>query len=434
MRIYRKKQSVPLIYTCLPLIRCWGPRCFVDSPADLGLIERLKQVASGRCPSGLETLDRFIIACDLPDNILQLAGTTGASLEWREFGWELDDVQRLVIRNAMTDSVEGADVARQAMQMLVEFFAAHQRDFYRLGKLASDAPPTGWAGRYDGPGEPLHVSGATLRRVLDPHKLAWRHVARLWYGLSWLERAGDGRQPPVYVGGYRTHHYKVPPAVLAEFSGQADGTPPTGPPPQELRGDGWGRGAVPLETAGVTRDFLQTIAVERSCIPLLQKRRITSAGGNLERYELRRIVETRLTEIETRLFAEGELLRLKGLGPVERHTQARTRRPASLPIRLRDRILRRDRYRCIFCGASGVPLEVNHIVPKALVSRLKLDEGLFLAEYNLVTCCELCNRAKSDNLAREDVDHYLSAFAAPDHPNHAVVKHLELIRQLQSTT
>lgn len=67
-------------------------------------------------------------------------------------------------------------------------------------------------------------------------------------------------------------------------------------------------------------------------------------------------------------------------------------RPQRTAISIRQRffIFRGDRFRCRICGASGVPLEVDHIVP---VSR-----GGSNARDNLQTLCSPCNRGKGDSL------------------------------------
>lgn len=54
----------------------------------------------------------------------------------------------------------------------------------------------------------------------------------------------------------------------------------------------------------------------------------------------------------------------------------------------RDRIFRRDAYRCVYCGTVLPPeeLSVDHVEP-----RVKGGDG---SEGNLVTSCLACNRAK----------------------------------------
>ena len=54
------------------------------------------------------------------------------------------------------------------------------------------------------------------------------------------------------------------------------------------------------------------------------------------------------------------------------------------------RILRRDRFTCQYCGATGVDLEIDHVIPIAL--------GGSNSEINLVTACRKCNRKKGKKL------------------------------------
>jgi hypothetical protein len=58
--------------------------------------------------------------------------------------------------------------------------------------------------------------------------------------------------------------------------------------------------------------------------------------------------------------------------------------------RLRFEILRRDRFRCRYCGASAANavLEIDHVEPRA--------KGGTDAPTNLVTACESCNSGKTD--------------------------------------
>ncbi|MBQ3210221.1 MAG: HNH endonuclease [Oscillospiraceae bacterium] len=58
---------------------------------------------------------------------------------------------------------------------------------------------------------------------------------------------------------------------------------------------------------------------------------------------------------------------------------------------LRYKILQRDGFRCVLCGASrndGAILEVDHIIP--------VSKGGLTTESNLRTLCRECNRGKSD--------------------------------------
>lgn len=53
----------------------------------------------------------------------------------------------------------------------------------------------------------------------------------------------------------------------------------------------------------------------------------------------------------------------------------------------------RDRYRCRYCGMSGVRLEADHVVPVALGGPSVLD--------NLATACKPCNRSKGAKTLEE---------------------------------
>ena len=62
---------------------------------------------------------------------------------------------------------------------------------------------------------------------------------------------------------------------------------------------------------------------------------------------------------------------------------------SQVPPRMRFRVLKRDGFRCQYCGATpkdGVRLEVDHVHPRAL-------GGKHYAS-NLVTACHVCNIGK----------------------------------------
>jgi hypothetical protein len=63
---------------------------------------------------------------------------------------------------------------------------------------------------------------------------------------------------------------------------------------------------------------------------------------------------------------------------------------ATLSVRKRFFVLKRDHYTCRICKATGVQLEVDHVVPLALGGSDALD--------NLQTLCFSCNRGKRDSL------------------------------------
>jgi hypothetical protein len=61
--------------------------------------------------------------------------------------------------------------------------------------------------------------------------------------------------------------------------------------------------------------------------------------------------------------------------------------------RIRSAIFARDEYTCRYCGARGVRLECDHVVPVA--------RGGGHGDDNLVTACFPCNRSKHDKLVSE---------------------------------
>ena len=52
----------------------------------------------------------------------------------------------------------------------------------------------------------------------------------------------------------------------------------------------------------------------------------------------------------------------------------------------RDMVIARDRQSCIYCGATGVRLQLDHVIPR---SRGGVD-----TPDNLVACCKPCNTSK----------------------------------------
>jgi len=90
-------------------------------------------------------------------------------------------------------------------------------------------------------------------------------------------------------------------------------------------------------------------------------------------------------------------------------------RPDSATATRRERIFRRDRYRCCYCGLQypAPELSLDHVEPRM--------RGGDRSEGNLVTCCRACNTAKAGEaawsyLARnpEARAHFLEAVAGCD--------------------
>jgi hypothetical protein len=67
----------------------------------------------------------------------------------------------------------------------------------------------------------------------------------------------------------------------------------------------------------------------------------------------------------------------------------------NIPLKLRLAVLKRDSFRCVFCGKSpathaGVALHIDHMVPFSEGGRTEID--------NLQTLCEECNLGKGNAL------------------------------------
>ncbi len=187
--------------------------------------------------------------------------------------------------------------------------------------------------------------------------------------------------------------------------------------------------AVDLGDAAIDIGFLKALARPKSCLPMLRQTQIMLDGG----YELRPDVKAAIDEKEKPLLASIRLSKMKpsgiaNTGPTKPHHNSQ------IPPKLRERVLRRDGYRCVFCGKgpTDTPLEVNHIIPRSLIGKLDLDSTLHNSAKNLCTTCFSCNRGKSDNLAREDIDYYRNAFSDPQHPNHSLLPYLMNISDMQS--
>ena len=66
---------------------------------------------------------------------------------------------------------------------------------------------------------------------------------------------------------------------------------------------------------------------------------------------------------------------------------------ASAWLRIRAAVFDRDGHRCKYCGAFGVALECDHVVPVALGGGHELS--------NLAAACKACNRSKGKKSVQE---------------------------------
>lgn len=80
----------------------------------------------------------------------------------------------------------------------------------------------------------------------------------------------------------------------------------------------------------------------------------------------------------------------------------------------RKNILRRDKYRCCYCGKTVSPLTIDHIIPK---SRRGTDTW-----ENLISACVRCNNVKGDRTPDEAG---MKLISKPFRPNYVTfIQHL----------
>ncbi len=191
--------------------------------------------------------------------------------------------------------------------------------------------------------------------------------------------------------------------------------------------------AVDPTSVGIDPFLLESLAHPTSCIPLLQKTVQHFPKG----FTLTADRKASIEAAEQPIIAGLELTAMKQLKVIAKRGQRRRTATANDPPvskTLRMDIMRRDKRCCVFCGKSPpeVEIEVDHIIPRSLINKLHLDQGLHTSPDNLCVMCFDDNRGKRDHLAKEDIASYIKAFSAPTHPNNPIVKHLEAIGELQA--
>lgn len=189
--------------------------------------------------------------------------------------------------------------------------------------------------------------------------------------------------------------------------------------------------AVPLKVASLSSQYLESISNQSSCIPMLKELKKFLDFGELTNDDILKI-----QKLEEKVLSQSRLVSLKGSDTsyaAIRSSLKATQPRAALSEKIRKSVLRRDNYSCIFCGSTSNEsrLEVDHIIPRALIKKIKLDEKLYTSEENLCTTCINCNREKSDYMQPKDIAHYIRMFGKIDHPNHAIVPFLINIQSLQ---
>ena len=186
--------------------------------------------------------------------------------------------------------------------------------------------------------------------------------------------------------------------------------------------------------AGLDNSKSSQLASVQSCVTLL--RELEKSVGVAKGTYLSASEERLIVEEEERLSAKKTLQQLKNPGQPKTPSSRRKSGNRATSVKIRNAILQRDHYQCIFCGATSNhdTLEVNHIIPRSLIEKLELNPQLYTAEYNLVTTCFPCNRGKSDTLSCEDTNFYMQKFAQADHPNHKLMEYLQLVKALQNVS
>ena len=81
--------------------------------------------------------------------------------------------------------------------------------------------------------------------------------------------------------------------------------------------------------------------------------------------------------------------------------------PYKKVVLTRKNILRRDAYKCAYCGRSDLPLTIDHLIPKA--------RGGSDSWENLVCACTFCNNKKGDRTPEEANIDLISKPFKPSH-------------------
>ncbi len=88
--------------------------------------------------------------------------------------------------------------------------------------------------------------------------------------------------------------------------------------------------------------------------------------------------------------------------------------PYKKVVLTRKNILRRDAYKCSYCGRGDLPLTIDHVIPRA--------RGGSDSWENLVCACTICNNRKGDRTPEEA---NMSLSGRPFKPSHIMfIKHV----------
>jgi 5-methylcytosine-specific restriction endonuclease McrA len=88
--------------------------------------------------------------------------------------------------------------------------------------------------------------------------------------------------------------------------------------------------------------------------------------------------------------------------------------PYKKVVLTRKNILRRDSYKCAYCGRSDLPLTIDHVIPKSRGGNDSWE--------NLVCACTTCNNKKGDRTLEEA---NMILHSRPFKPSHIMfIKHV----------
>jgi len=117
------------------------------------------------------------------------------------------------------------------------------------------------------------------------------------------------------------------------------------------------------------------------------------------RNSLQSLAEKRIISI-TPIAGSASLIRLNPVSnwlpistPIKQQTQ-KVKRPSGKSLALKKlQVFARDKYTCVYCGAKGVELHCDHVIPISKCGSNEMD--------NLTTSCQKCNLVKGKRSSQE---------------------------------
>lgn len=170
-------------------------------------------------------------------------------------------------------------------------------------------------------------------------------------------------------------------------------------------------GFMPVGNSGISaagfseKELLRLANPRHSSVDFIEG--LETHSGRVKCHYLTSNGKRKLRELEKRFSAKAKLSQKRDqlADPLRDPQKIRN----STGGKIRNEILQDHNYTCIFCGRASpdVLLHVHHIIPKSIIKKLHLDEGLYTCRWNFVCACMECNLAKSDTLAPQDVKFFI---------------------------